>query len=151
MWNISKLSDISKVFKALNFDMNLILDIDKPKESKHIINQANLLQAQLVVQEASQDNPSDTQHRQRIPKEFVFSKDVIDEFAMKYNVQFNDSKLEMTKQTCILLCNGLKGLEIHNDAQELKKEITFLVLFKSVNSLIKIDGIDEEFINDVYQ
>ncbi|KAA6396421.1 MAG: hypothetical protein EZS28_008053 [Streblomastix strix] len=26
MWNISKLSDISKVFKALNFDMNLILE-----------------------------------------------------------------------------------------------------------------------------
>jgi hypothetical protein len=34
MWNISKLSDISKVFKALNFDMNLILDFDKPKETK---------------------------------------------------------------------------------------------------------------------
>ncbi|KAA6391206.1 MAG: hypothetical protein EZS28_013264 [Streblomastix strix] len=62
-----------------------------------------------------------------------------------------DSKIDMTKQTCILLCNGLKGLEIHNEAQELKKEITFLVLFKAVNSLVKIDGIDAEFINDVYQ
>ncbi|KAA6378721.1 MAG: hypothetical protein EZS28_025753, partial [Streblomastix strix] len=126
MWNIPKLSDISKVFNALNFDMNLILNDGKSKETKRIINL-----------EASQDNSS--------------NQDVIDEFAMKYNVQFNDSKLEMTKQTCILLCYGLKGLEIHNDAQELKKEITFLILFKSVNSLIKIDGIDEEFINDVYQ
>ncbi|KAA6387963.1 MAG: hypothetical protein EZS28_016509, partial [Streblomastix strix] len=51
----------------------------------------------------------------------------------------------------ILLCNGLKGIEIHNDAQELKKEITFQVFFKAVNNWIKIDGIDEEFINDVYQ
>ncbi|KAA6373692.1 MAG: hypothetical protein EZS28_030779, partial [Streblomastix strix] len=47
MWNISKLSDISKVFKALNFDMNLILDIDKPKETK-INKQVIPLQAQLV-------------------------------------------------------------------------------------------------------
>ncbi|KAA6310477.1 MAG: hypothetical protein EZS28_056306, partial [Streblomastix strix] len=47
MWNIPKLSDISKVFKALNFDMNLILDIDKPKETK-INKQVIPLQAQLV-------------------------------------------------------------------------------------------------------
>ncbi|KAA6365959.1 MAG: hypothetical protein EZS28_038514, partial [Streblomastix strix] len=152
MWNISKLSDISKVFKALNFDMNLILDIDKPKETK-INKQVIPLQAQLVVQESSQQITND--------------QEVVDEFALKYiqrdkqyDISQSDSKIDtlqsahfvsMTKQTRILLCNGLKGLEIHNDAQELKKEITFLVLFKSVNSLIKIDGIDEEFINDVYQ
>ncbi|KAA6357805.1 MAG: hypothetical protein EZS28_046668, partial [Streblomastix strix] len=154
MWNIPKLSDISKVFKALNFDMNLILNDGKPKESNSVarrltpetkINKQVIpLQAQLVVQESSQQITND--------------QEVVDEFALKYiqrNKQYDisqrDSKLDMTKQTCILLCNGLKGLEIHNDAQELKKEITFLVLFKSVNSLIKIDGIDEEFINDVYQ
>ncbi|KAA6372924.1 MAG: hypothetical protein EZS28_031550 [Streblomastix strix] len=34
MWNISKLSDVQKVFKALNFDMTLILNDGKPKEIK---------------------------------------------------------------------------------------------------------------------
>ncbi|KAA6368808.1 MAG: hypothetical protein EZS28_035665 [Streblomastix strix] len=123
--------------------MNLILDIDKPKETK-INKQVIPLQAQLVGQESSQQITND--------------QEIVDEFALKYiqrdkqyDISQSDSKIEMTKQTCVLLCNGLKGLEIHNDAQELKKEITFLVLFKSVNSLIKIDGIDEEFINDVYQ
>ncbi|KAA6352760.1 MAG: hypothetical protein EZS28_051713, partial [Streblomastix strix] len=135
LWNITQLSNIKKVFQTLKFDLNLILDIDKHKVTQ--------LPA-LVVQESSQQITND--------------QEVIDEFALKYiqrdksyDISQSDSKIDMTKQTCILLCNGLKGLEIHNDAQELKKEITFLVLFKAVNSLIKIDGIDEEFINDVYQ
>ncbi|KAA6361981.1 MAG: hypothetical protein EZS28_042492, partial [Streblomastix strix] len=135
MWNITKLSSIKKVFQTLKFDMNLILNIDKPKVTQ--------LPA-LVVQESSQQITND--------------QEVIDEFTIKYiqrdksyDISKIDSKIDMTQQTCILLCNGLKGLEIHNDAQELKKEITFLVLFKSINSLIKIDGIDEKFINDVYQ
>ncbi|KAA6394446.1 MAG: hypothetical protein EZS28_010033 [Streblomastix strix] len=143
MWNITKLSSIKKVFQILKFDMNLILSNGKSNDNK-IIKQATQLPAQLVVQESSQ--------------QITNNQEDVDEFAIKciqrdksYDISQSDSKIEMTQQTCILLCNGLKGLEIHNDTQELKKEITFLVLFKAVNSLIKIDGIDEEFINDVYQ
>ncbi|KAA6354250.1 MAG: hypothetical protein EZS28_050223, partial [Streblomastix strix] len=135
MWNITKLSNIKKVFQTLKFDMNLILNTDK---------QVTPSTEQLVAQESSQQTTND--------------QEIIDEFALKYiqrdksyDISQSDSKIDMTQQTCVLLCNGLKGLEIHNDAQELKKEITFLVLFKAVNSLIKIDGIDEQFINDVYQ
>ncbi|KAA6390327.1 MAG: hypothetical protein EZS28_014144 [Streblomastix strix] len=135
MWNITKLSNIKKVFQTLKFDMNLILDIDKPKVTQ--------LPA-LVEQESFQ--------------QITNGQEVVDDFAMKYiqrdksyDISQSDSKIEMTQQTCILLCNVLKGLQIHNEAQELKKEITFLVLFKAVNSLIKIDDIEEEFINDVYQ
>ncbi|KAA6364221.1 MAG: hypothetical protein EZS28_040252, partial [Streblomastix strix] len=62
------------------------------------------------------------------------------------NKMLNIVKLSNNEKSAKLL----EGLEIHNAAQELKKEITFLVLFKSVNSLIKIEGINEEFINDVY-
>ncbi|KAA6338476.1 MAG: hypothetical protein EZS28_052695, partial [Streblomastix strix] len=86
MWNISKLSDISKVFKALNFDMNLILDIDKPKETK-INKQVIPLQAQLVVQESSQQITND--------------QEVVDEFALKYiqrdkqyDISQSDSKID---------------------------------------------------------
>ncbi|KAA6360254.1 MAG: hypothetical protein EZS28_044219, partial [Streblomastix strix] len=90
IWNITKLSNIKKVFQTLKFDMNLILNTDK---------QVTPSTEQLVVQESSQQITND--------------QEIIDEFALKYiqrdksyDISQTDSKIDMTQQTCVLLCNG---------------------------------------------
>ncbi|KAA6401678.1 MAG: hypothetical protein EZS28_002794 [Streblomastix strix] len=158
MWKITKLSTIKKVFQTLNFNMNLILYNEKSNDNR-IIKQAVQSLAKLVGQESSQQITTDLE----IIDEFTIKYSLRDQTAkavyiqleqidkLSYDISQSDCKIEMTQQTCILFCNGLNGLEIHNDAQELKKEITFLALFKPINSLIKIDDINEDFINDIYQ
>lgn len=47
--------------------------------------------------------------------------------------------------------DGILECEIHNDARPIKDEISLLPLFCALNSLSKIKGINDEYIEDVYQ
>lgn len=49
------------------------------------------------------------------------------------------------------IIDGIIQCEIHNDAQPINKEISLLPLFCALNSMIKIIGVTEDFIEDCYE
>lgn len=49
------------------------------------------------------------------------------------------------------IIDGILECEIHNDARPIKDEISILPLFCAINSLSKIKGVNDEFIEDIYQ
>ncbi|KAA6362582.1 MAG: hypothetical protein EZS28_041891, partial [Streblomastix strix] len=123
--NITRLVKVSKLFKILGLPKELLNY--KEDQEKLPEKPVDVLQTKL---------PETTEKK-------------VDEFAEKYKIY---KKSTMTMEQCIILCTGLKDLsaEIHNDARPIEKEITLMPLFQSINSLKQIEGITDEFIDDVF-
>ena len=57
---------------------------------------------------------------------------------------------KITRSLAEKVVDGLTGMVIHNDYKHIDEEITLYTLFRAINSLIDVEGIDSEFIDNVY-
>ena len=90
---------------------------------------------------ADNDIPIPIVKMQVVKKKERVHREEIDEFD-ETTVDFN-----LIKD----IIDGIIECEIHNDAKPIKEEISLLPLFCALNSLSKIKGVNDAYIEDVYQ
>eukprot|EP00770_Monocercomonoides_exilis_P012183 MONOS_12125.1-p1 / transcript=MONOS_12125.1 / gene=MONOS_12125 / organism=Monocercomonoides_exilis_PA203 / gene_product=Poxvirus D5 protein / transcript_product=Poxvirus D5 protein / location=Mono_scaffold00649:158-2433(-) / protein_length=758 / sequence_SO=supercontig / SO=protein_coding / is_pseudo=false len=72
--------------------------------------------------------------------------------AEPYNLLTQDGVVDMSPTVALALIDGLKDVEIHNDTGSLSldSELTLLPLFAALNSLVNINGFDNQLIDFLY-
>lgn len=89
-------------------------------------------------------------------KKEVIEKKVSNTIRDSTNDSFNSTICDSDKIIVDLnfikdVIDGITECEIHNDARPIKDEVSILPLFCALNSLIKIKGVDEKYLDDVYK